>query len=122
MLYTQEFIKIAGAKNAEGDICTILGLPTDQQPGGAKFIEAYKAKYDKAPEAYDSYAYDSARVIMAAVLKSGAGDRAAVAAAIRGLTFEGVTGTTSFDANGDTTNKAISAYKVADGAWVQLKQ
>jgi len=122
LLYTEEFIKIAGAANAEGDICTILGLPIDQQPGGAKFIEAYKAKYNKGPEAYDSYAYDSAKIIMAAVIKVGTGDRAKVAEAIRAITFDGVTGSVSFDANGDTTNKVISAYKVTGGKWVQIKQ
>jgi branched-chain amino acid transport system substrate-binding protein len=121
MLYTEEFIKLAGAKQAEGDVCTILGLPIDQQPGGAAFIAAYKAKYGKGPEAYDSYAYDSARLIMAAVLKAGSGERATVASTIRGISYSGVTGTTSFDANGDTTNRAISAYKVEKGAWVQMK-
>jgi branched-chain amino acid transport system substrate-binding protein len=120
MLYTQEFIKIAGAKAAEGSVCTILGLPIEQQPGGAAFIDAYKAKYDKGPEAYDSYAYDSAKVIMAAVMNAKSTDRKAVAEAIRALKYDGVTGTTSFDANGDTTNKAISAYKVTDGSWVQV--
>lgn len=122
MLYTQEFIKIASAKAAEGSLCTILGLPIEQQPGGAAFIAAYKAKYDKGPEAYDSYAYDSAKVIMAAVLKAKSMDRATIAAAIRAQSFEGVTGTTAFDANGDTTNKAISAYKVTDGSWAQVTE
>ncbi|MDO8963510.1 MAG: branched-chain amino acid ABC transporter substrate-binding protein [Coriobacteriia bacterium] len=122
MLYTEEFIKIAGAANAEGDICTILGLPIDQQPGGAAFIEAYKAKFNKGPEAYDSYAYDSAKVIMAAIIKAGTADRVKVAEAIRAGSYDGVTGTTSFDANGDTTNKAISAYKVEGGKWAQIKE
>jgi branched-chain amino acid transport system substrate-binding protein len=122
MLYTAEFIKIAGAAPADGDICTILGKPIDQQPGGAKFIKAYTAKYGQGPEAYDSYAYDSAKLIMAAAIQAGSTDRAVVAAAVRGITWSGVTGSTSFDANGDTTNCVISAYKVAGGAWKQLAE
>jgi branched-chain amino acid transport system substrate-binding protein len=122
MLYTQEFIKIAGAKAADGSICTILGLPIEQQPGGAAFIAAYKAKYDKGPEAYDSYAYDSAKVIMAAVLKAKSTDRKTIAEAIRSLKYDGVTGTTAFDSNGDTTNKAISSYVVANGEWAQVSK
>jgi branched-chain amino acid transport system substrate-binding protein len=51
MLYTPEFIKIAGAKNAEGAIATALGLPLDQQPKGADFLAKYKAKFNKEPEA-----------------------------------------------------------------------
>lgn len=120
MLFSDEYVKIAGAKAADGDICTSLGLPIEQQPGGPAFIAAYKAKYGKGPEAYDSYAYDSANIIMKAVLQAGA-DRATVAKTIRGLTYDGVAGTTSFDANGDTTNKVISAYKVVNGAWAQIK-
>lgn len=121
MLYTEEFIKLAGAGNTEGDICTILGLPIEQQPGGPAFIEAYKAKYDRSPEAYDSYAYDSAKLIMKAILEAGT-DRAKVAAAIRGISYDGVSGQASFDENGDTQNKAITAYGVESGAWKQLGQ
>lgn len=122
MLLTAEFVKIAGAKAAEGCLCTMLGLPIAQQPGGEAFIAAYTQKFGKGPEAYDSYAYDSAKLIMAAVLKAKSTDRATVAAAVRGISYEGVTGTTSFDANGDTTNKAISSYVVKGGEWVQVTE
>ncbi|PKQ38397.1 MAG: branched chain amino acid ABC transporter substrate-binding protein [Actinobacteria bacterium HGW-Actinobacteria-1] len=119
MLFSPEYIKIARAENAEGDICTSLGLPLDQQPKGTEFKAAYNEKYGKDPEAYDSYAYDSAWIIIKAVLEAGP-DRAAVATAIRGLSYDGVTGTTSFDANGDTKNQAISAYRVTGGEWKQI--
>lgn len=119
MLFSPEYVNIARAENAEGDICTSLGLPLDQQPKGTEFKSAYNEKYDKDPEAYDSYAYDSAWIIIKAVLQAGP-DRAAVASAIRGLTYDGVTGTTSFDENGDTKNQVISAYKVTGGEWKQI--
>jgi branched-chain amino acid transport system substrate-binding protein len=32
--------------------------------------------------------------------------------------MEGVTGKVAFDANGDTTNKAITVYRVEGGTWV----
>ncbi|MDI6843040.1 MAG: branched-chain amino acid ABC transporter substrate-binding protein [Anaerosomatales bacterium] len=119
MLYSAEYISIARAENAEGDICTSLGLPLEQQPKGVEFKAAYEKRYGEGPEAYDSYAYDSAWIIIEAVLEAGP-DRAAVAKAIRGLTYDGVTGTTSFDENGDTRNQVISAYRVEGGAWKQL--
>jgi ABC-type branched-subunit amino acid transport system substrate-binding protein len=53
------------------------------------------------------------------VLKAGP-DRKAVEDAIRTTEFTGVTGTFKFDANGDTTNQAISAYKVTGGKWEQI--
>ncbi len=121
MLYTPEYIKIAGADNAEGDIATSLGLPLEQQPLGAEFLEKYEAEFGQAPEAYDSYAYDAAKVIIAAVLEVGA-DRTAVAQAIRAGSVDGVTGVVAFDENGDNKQQVISAFKVEGGEWKQIQQ
>ncbi|PKQ15306.1 MAG: branched chain amino acid ABC transporter substrate-binding protein [Actinobacteria bacterium HGW-Actinobacteria-7] len=121
MLYTPEYIKIAGADNAEGDMATALGLPLEQQPKGVEFKTKYEAKYGKAPEAYDSYAYDAALTIINAVMTAG-NDRAAVAEAIRAGSIDGVTGTVAFDANGDNKQQVISAYKVEGGEWKQIQQ
>lgn len=117
MLQSDEYVKIAGASAAEGDLCTALGLPLERQPGGARFEKAFATAYaGQEPGPYDSYAYDSARVLVKAVLKAGP-DREKVARAIRSTEFDGVTGRMTFDANGDTSNKAISAYKVVGGKW-----
>lgn len=122
MLFSAEYVEIARAENAEGDLCTSLGLPLDQQPKGTEFKAAYNKKFGVDPEAYDSYAYDSAWVIIRGVLAAGSTDRGEVAKAIRAISYDGVTGTTAFDENGDTTNQAISAYKVTGGQWKQLVQ
>lgn len=119
MLYTPEYIKIAGADNAAGDIATALGLPLDQQPKGSEFMTSYEALYGTAPEAYDSYAYDAALTIINAVLEVG-NDRAAVADAIRAGSIDGVTGVVAFDANGDNKQQVISAYKVTGTEWKQI--
>jgi len=122
MLYTPEYIKIAGEKNAEGDIATALGLPLEQQPKGGEFQQKYEDKYGKAPEAYDSYAYDAARIIIQAVLSAGT-ERAAVLEAVRaGTLADGVTGTVAFDENGDNKQQVISAYKVTGGEWKQIAE
>jgi len=120
MLFTPEYVKIAGADNAAGDIATSLGLPIEQQPKGAEFLEKYEAKYSQAPEAYDSYAYDAANTIIAAVLGAGV-DRAAVASAIRAGSIDGVTGVVAFDENGDNKQQVISSYKVDAGEWAQIQ-
>jgi branched-chain amino acid transport system substrate-binding protein len=121
MLDSAEYIKVAGAASAEGDICTALGLPLEQQPKGKDFETAFKAAYNgDAPGPYDSYAYDSTWAFVKAIVKDGP-ERAAVAKAVRSITFDGVSGSFSFDSAGDTSNKAISAYKVVKGAWEQIK-
>jgi branched-chain amino acid transport system substrate-binding protein len=128
-IYDPEFIKLAGAANAEGDLCTSVGLPVDKAPGGAKFITDFKAAYPgEAPAAYDAYSYDAANVIIKAIIevaKSVGADKVAttdgkkaIIAAVAKTNFEGVTGKVEFDKNGDTTNKAITVYQVKAGVWV----
>lgn len=128
-IYAPDYIALAGATNAEGDYCTSVGLPLDRQPKGEDFKAKFAAKYgDEAIQAYDTYAYDAAFVILEAI-KTVAGDlgtdklasaegKAAIIKAVAATNTEGITGAISFDENGDTTNKAITLYVVKDGAWV----
>ncbi len=132
-VYDPEYIKLAGAANAEGDLCTSVGLPTDQMPKGMDFIAAFEAAYPgEAIAAYDAYSYDAAQVIIKAIVQVAkdmgadkvktADGRKAILAATQGISFDGVTGLVSFDENGDTNNKAITTYKVTGGVWVPEKQ
>ncbi|MBS3956345.1 MAG: branched-chain amino acid ABC transporter substrate-binding protein [Clostridiales bacterium] len=121
IIFSDEYIQIAGAANAEGDVATSLGLPLEQQARGQDFLAAYQAEYGMVPEAYDSYAYDAAVIFVNAVLQSSP-DRAAVAEAIRAGSFDGVTGVIEFDENGDNKQQIISAYRVVGGAWEQILQ
>jgi branched-chain amino acid transport system substrate-binding protein len=127
-LYDPQYIKLAGAANAEGDFATSVGLPLDQLPQGEAFKTEYKAMYPSDEiAAYDAYSYDAATVIMKGVLtaaaKVGAANvtattgRQAIIAAVAATNYTGITGKISFDANGDTTNKAITLYEVVKGAW-----
>lgn len=128
-LYTQQYVDIAGAANAEGDFATSVGLPLAKQPKGLDFKADFEAKFPgQAIEAYDTYAYDAAKVIIEAIRKVAAdlgaaevvtpAGKQAIIEAVAATNMEGVTGTVAFDENGDTTNKAITAYVVRDGAWV----
>lgn len=127
-LYTQQFVDIAGAANAEGDFATSIGLPLEAQPKGQDFKSAFEAKFaGQAIEAYDTYAYDSAMVIIEAAKKVAAemgadalatpAGKAAVIEAVAATDYDGVTGKVSFDEKGDTTNKAVTTYVVKDGAF-----
>ena len=77
--------------------------------------------------AYDAYSYDAADTLIRAILKVAAeqgvdqlgspAGRDAIIAAVAATDFQGVTGQVKFDANGDTLNKAITVYRVENGAW-----
>ncbi len=128
-LYTQQYVDIAGAANAEGDLATSIGLPLDLQPKGQDFKAAFDAKFrGQAIEAYDTYAYDAAMAVINAAMKvarelgadqlATPAGKAAIIAAVAATDFEGVTGKVSFDDKGDTTNKALTAYVVEGGKFV----
>ena len=114
MIFTADYIELAAG--AEGDVATVLGLPIDQQVGGPAFVEKFTAAYGAAPEAYDTYSYDSTMIFGKAILEAGS-DRAAVQSAVRGISYQGVTGLIEFDAKGDNKEQVISAYEVKDGVW-----
>jgi branched-chain amino acid transport system substrate-binding protein len=131
-IFDPEYIKLAGAANAKGDWCTSVGLPLGQMPQGQQFKTDFEAAYPgEAIAAYDAYSFDAANVIIKAIIAAAgevgadkvttAEGKKAIIAATPSTNFEGVSGTVSFDANGDTNNKAITVYVVGDdGAWAPV--
>ncbi len=109
----------AGGKDAEGVYATFGGLPPKELTGeGAKWYQSYKAKYNAEPEAYAAYAFESAKVIIGAINKVCKNDRAAIRDAVLATKdFNGVLGTWSFDANGDTSLTTMSGNVVKAGKW-----
>jgi branched-chain amino acid transport system substrate-binding protein len=128
-LYDQQFIELAGAANAEGDLCTSVGLPIDKLPAGQDFKTAYEAKFPgQEIAAYDAYAYDATNIIINAIVEAtkkvgvakitGPEGRTAVIADVAATSNDAcVTGPVSFSSAGDTTNKAITLYIVSGGKW-----
>ncbi|MEN6429631.1 MAG: branched-chain amino acid ABC transporter substrate-binding protein [Coriobacteriales bacterium] len=127
--YDPEYIKLAGATNAEGDFCSSIGYPVDKLPKAQEFKAAYAEEFPgEAIAAYDAYSYDAAQAIINAIVKvakemgtdklASVDGKKAIIAAVAASNFEGVTGNVSFDEKGDTTNKVVSIYVVKDGAWV----
>ncbi|MEV3991766.1 branched-chain amino acid ABC transporter substrate-binding protein [Streptomyces sp. NPDC049837] len=128
-IYSAEFIKLAG-KEGVGDLATSVGAPVETLPSAKEFVENYKkAKYKEAFEAYGGYSYDSAWAIIEAVKKvvdDNGGKlpsdaRAKVLDAMKGVSFDGVTGKVSFDEFGDATNKQLTVYRYEGGAWKPVK-
>jgi branched-chain amino acid transport system substrate-binding protein len=128
-LYDPEFIKLAGANNANGSFATSVGLPLANLPKGQEFKAAFEKKYaGQEIAAYDAYSYDAATVIGKAALEAAKAlgadkvttteGKQAIIANVAKFSGEGVTGAISFDSKGDTTNKAITLYEVADGKWI----
>jgi len=117
-IYEQALID-AGGKDAEGVYATFGGVPAKELTGtGKTWYENYKAKYKAEPEAYAAYGYEAAKVVIDGINKTCKNDRAAIRDAVMATKdYNGVLGTWSFDANGDTSLKTMSGNVVKNGKW-----
>ncbi|MFH1096012.1 MAG: branched-chain amino acid ABC transporter substrate-binding protein [Candidatus Desantisbacteria bacterium] len=119
-MFTPEYIKIGG-ESTEGNIVTMIGSPPEELSSAAEFIKKYKTKYPGVDlQPYDAYTYDAVNILINAIshLQS---DKRAIIDYIAGIKYEGVIGQTTFDENGDTKNKMITAYVVKNGKFEVLK-
>ena len=105
---------------AEGTYATMVGGDMYALPTAEAFIRDYEAKYGPLGQ-WSAYSYDSANVLIAAIRKAGAKDRAAVLRAMREIpSFPGVTGEVIFDEKGDNRNQFIGVFQVQNGKIVYI--
>lgn len=119
--YDPQFIALAGDA-AEG---TMVSYPAAQSnPKLDKLDADYKAKaYAEPASPYTKYAYEAANILLAAIKKVGIADKAALAKAVRDISYDGVLGVTTFDQNGQTQIPVKIEIKVVkDGKWVTRNQ
>lgn len=119
--YDPEFIALAGPA-AEG---TMVSYPAAQSnPKLDKLNEDYAARgFAEASSPYTKYAYDATNILLTAIAANGIEDKAALAQAIRAISYDGVLGVTTFDENGQTQIPvAIEIKEVKDGAWTTRGQ
>jgi len=97
---------------------TVATLSPDQYPPeGQEFFKQFTEKYGvKNPDPYAIYGYESMKLAIDAIERSGDGSKEAIKKAL----FEtkdrsSVLGTYSIDENGDTTLTDYGAYSVKDG-------
>lgn len=87
----------------------------DQDPAVLKFIEDFKAKYGKEPNAFNALGYDLGKYIADAITRAGSDDPAEITKALASTTeFKGVTGTFSMDENHNPV-KTISVIGLENG-------
>lgn len=115
--YDPEFIALAGPA-AEG---TMVSYPAAQSnPKLDKLDADYQAKNFAEPASpYTKYAYDAANILLTVIKEVGIEDKVALAKAVRGISYDGVLGVTTFDENGQTKVPVEVEIKIVkDGKWV----
>lgn len=116
---TPEFIKLGGAA-AEGQYCSLPGVPLDKMPGGKEFGDKFTAKYGQI-QLYAPYVYDAVMVAADAMKRANSVEAAKYLDAIGKTDYQGVTAKIQFDELGDLKGGSISLYQVKDGKWEYLE-
>jgi branched-chain amino acid transport system substrate-binding protein len=106
--------------------------PTNSPDTSVKtHVDAYRKAHPKASDVsgYTFAAYDCARILIDAIARAIQSNHGAiptraqvVAAVAQTREFKGVTGTYTFDANGDAQFPMMSIMEIRDGKWVYLRK
>ena len=124
-------VKDAGA-NANDKMFATQGVAdATQNPAAASVVAAYKAKYTQTSDvgAYTFAGYDCAALLIDAIgraIDANGGNMPSRQQVIDQLAktsnFQGLTGTITFDANGDPTHPTLQLQKLTNGAWTFVAQ
>jgi branched-chain amino acid transport system substrate-binding protein len=105
-LDSSDLAKIGGKALVGMNYTTVAG-PVSVYPKAKEFAKAYKEKFGKNPEPFGAQSYDSTAIALKAIenaIKAADGKmptREAVAAAVRKVKHNGLTGNIEFDEKGD---------------------
>ncbi|MEA4855760.1 MAG: ABC transporter substrate-binding protein [Solidesulfovibrio sp.] len=115
-----DYIKLGGAAT-DDTYLTAPFLAEIAGPDAKKFIDAFKAKYNREVDWMSANAYDAAGMLVEAIAKAGP-DRAKIREYLAGINspekgYKGVTGVNYFDAGGDCQKPAF-VKMVKDGKFV----
>ncbi len=83
---------------AAGGFYTNHYHPADPRPEVQNFVTGFKAKYNKTPDALAALAYDATMILLTSIEKAGADDATKVKDAMAAISYQGVSGLTTFDA------------------------
>jgi len=118
--FSERFIELAGLRS-EG--AYIIGNTVNES---SPVLEAFKQKFRKRFKtnvtAYAMNSYDSAKILLEAIKEVKVDNPRLISAAIKNISYNGVTGKISFDEIGDTVSRRMQAYRVVQGQFVKVKK
>lgn len=101
-----DLVKIGG-EAIEGGFYTNHFSKDDTRPIVIDFVSKYKAKFGKEPDALAALAYDAANVMFDAIKRANSTEGPKIKDALKTASFKAVSGTISFDPNGDPIKSAV---------------
>ncbi|MCL5010788.1 MAG: ABC transporter substrate-binding protein [Patescibacteria group bacterium] len=116
----KDFLAVAG-NAAEGIIYTYSFDPASNNPQVKDFTQRFKARYQEEPDYVAAEAYDSLRLVVAAVEACGLKSECMKDYLLSVKNYQGVSGNLSFDENGDVFYE-YSLKTVKNGEFVPYQQ
>jgi branched-chain amino acid transport system substrate-binding protein len=110
-----ELIRLGGA-DVEGCYFSDHVSLDDPRPEVQNFASSYKKLYGDPPDATAILTYDATNLFLQALRTAGTASGAKLRDTIRTITFKGVSGTTTFDADRNPIKSAV-IIQVKDGAF-----
>jgi branched-chain amino acid transport system substrate-binding protein len=119
-MVSPDLLKGAGFPAVDGWYTSIAAPHLTEDKKAEKFVQAFKGRFNDAPDDYTITAYDAALVIVDAVKRVAASGkpvtRQAVRDAIQASKVPTIQGTVSFDANGDLADRTVSVFQIKKDA------
>ena len=103
------------AEAAEGDYFTNHYAADNQDEVVQSFLSAYKDAYNETPNSFAALGYDAAMTMMDAIKNGSSTEKQDIIDQLAKIEVNGVTGSFTFDENGDPKGKEISIIQVSNG-------
>jgi branched-chain amino acid transport system substrate-binding protein len=113
--FSTKLIQLAGPA-AEGVVVSFIAPDEKSSDAVRSFADKFRQKFG-APQAFAPLGYDAANVMLSALERAGKSERKAVIAALHAADFryDGVTGGSSFDAEGNNSRRSVFFFQVKGG-------
>lgn len=96
-----------GGTAVEGGVFSNHFSKDDPRPEVQSFVAAYRAKFGVDPDALATLNYDATSLFLKAFAQAGTVKGSAIRDAMKGISFQGVTGLLSFDADRNPIKSAV---------------
>lgn len=109
-------------RHSDEDLYAIVpGLPRETTGRMEVFRKRYVALYQREPAPFAMFAYDCVYMMAAAVRRAASPNRQAIVAALREVSYNGLTQSMAFNADGTLKNPVFSLYQAEKDRWVLRK-
>lgn len=117
--YSNQLLELGGEAVENVHFPTIFFHESEKE-NIKKFVEEYKNSYDSLPNSLTAQAYDSVGIVLEAIKAANSLDAEKVRNEVAKIDYEGVTGETKFDSDGNAVKNFVYV-KVKDGKFVETK-